>query len=191
MTPADRRPDIHPEPAMQILDARTSTDHLDRTMLTVLVDRIPRLDELTYRVIEIGHVRPLPATMLYLGVHPDGYVVPLVDIGDGRGFYGQTLNLRTDDGTVRRVIGPYRAPIDLVRVFARDIDIRSDIGLLDDPAVFARHRDGSGALAACLTTAASDTALRLAIAHDPAAHNQPTSVPADLHPTVSRAGGLR
>lgn len=191
MMPTDRQPDAAACMPMRILDARTSTDHRGRAMLTVLVDRIPRLDELTYRVIEIGHVRPLPATVLYVGIHPDGYIVPLVDIGDGRGFYGQTFHLRTDDGTVRRVVGPYPAPVDLVRVFAADIDIRTDIALVDDPGMLRQHRDESGAVTAFLTAAVRDTALHLVTAHHQAEHGYPTNILAAVDPALRNVGGRR
>ena len=159
---------------MRILDARRHINGHGRPQLTVLVDRIPRVGELTFRVIDLGRVRPMPNTMLYVGVHPDGYVTHLVDIGDQRGFYGQTFHLRLDDGTTRRVVGPYRGSFDLVDLFAADMRIRTDVGVLDDPEVFAGHRDGRGALPAGLTASAVQTALELAIARGRAEQAEPT-----------------
>jgi hypothetical protein len=160
-----RQPDHVRDPAtaMRILDARESITAAGHPMLVVLVDRIPLIEELTYRAIDLDP-EPLSdiSATLYIGVHPDGFVTHLVDRGDGQGLGGATFDLRMRDGAVRRVIGPYQGDMGLVRQYAPDLNVRVDIGLVVDRATFIRHHDGRGSWNAALTPDAADAALRFA-----------------------------
>jgi hypothetical protein len=142
--------------------------------LTVLVDRVPRLDELAYQPVDMGQVRPLPGLTLYIGVHPGGLVIPLVDIGDGRGFYGQTMRLRMVDGTIRPVTGPYLVGPDLIDVFVPELGIRTDVAVTDDHSTFEHHSDGRDTIRAGLLGPIADVALRMAIYRGLRERSQPS-----------------
>ncbi len=192
--PTSARPPARTEPAdppltgsptvapMRILDARRHISADGEPRLTVLVDRIPGLQELTYQVIDLGGVRPLPPPLplLYVGGHPDGYVTALVDLGDRRGFYGQTLRLPMRDGTVATVVGPHPASCQLVTVFAPNLGVRTDVGLLDDRQLFDAYRDGRGAIPAGLTPEVAQTCLDLAIGRHRAERSHPARAFHDL-----------
>lgn len=179
-----------PATGMRILDARHS-DIEGILMLVVLVDRIPTLDELVFRPIDL-EPDPLPQgdpATLYVGVHPDGYVTHLVDRGDGRGGTGEIVRLRMDDGTVRDVVGPYHGDDALIAWYAPELNVRADFGLVTDRATYLRHKDGRGTIPAALMPDAADLVLRLADARP--THAAPVVTPDDSDassaPTTARS----
>jgi hypothetical protein len=187
-TPSNLDPNRDLATRMRILDARHS-DIEGIPMLVVLVDRIPTLDELTFRAIDL-EPDPLPqgdAATLYVGVHPDGYVTHLIDQGDGPGGNGEIVRLRMDDGTVRDVTGPYHGDDALIAWYAPELNVRADFGLIANRATYVRHQDGRGAIPAALMPDAADMALRLADSHTRHAKATPVLPPDDSDPSAAAA----
>ncbi|GAA1028885.1 hypothetical protein GCM10009557_15520 [Virgisporangium ochraceum] len=157
--PRPAAPDGTPRP-MAILDAH----HTDHGQLAVLVDRIPDVSELQFTEHELRIGLPVlrhpPPRYVYLGTHPDGYVLDLFDNGDGRGSNGEPFDLHLTDGTVRTIVGPYSSA-NAVSVTAHLPEVfLGRISLHDDPARF--HAYPTSGTAALLTNTAAQRALLIA-----------------------------
>ena len=175
---------------MNVLDAC----HTDRGVLAVLVDHKPDLPDLRFTphpsYDELRASRhPLPRT-LYVGQHPDGYIVDLLDSGDGRGFNGEAFDLHLTDGSVRTVVGPYssRSPIQVAR-FVSDVYL-GEATLHDDPHRF--HDTPIDGHPAILTNTAAQRALFTAARHitrtHPAALAHTSYPQPNQPPGTTRAG---
>ncbi|GAA0949044.1 hypothetical protein [Virgisporangium aurantiacum] len=176
--------------SMNVLDAC----HTDRGVLAVLVDHKPDLADLrftphpTYDEFPASR-HPLPRT-LYVGQHPDGYIVDLFDSGDGRGFNGEPFDLQLTDGSVRTVVGPYssRSPIQVAR-FVPDVYL-GEVALHDDPRRF--HNTPIDGHPAILTNTTAQRALFTAARHitrtHPAALAHTSYPQPNQPPGTARAG---
>lgn len=142
---------------MRILDARVSS-HSYMPKFELLVDRIPRLDELVFSTKDVRDCYGRHGTIYY--AEHDGYVSFLYhDPNRETGFYGYvfTLNVRNDGGTIetRKIKGPWSSRSSVIN--REGFGPCVEVLMTDDPEAFARgHTFRAGAVTIDLAQQAAE-----------------------------------
>jgi hypothetical protein len=164
-----------PGPPMRLLDAQIGYFK----QIDVLVTHVPALDELRFTPYPLppdARIDLPPQSdppVLYVAVHPGGYVDFLLDDGDGQGYGGAPFDLHLHDGTTRVLVGPWSSNGDAVARYAPATDIHPmPFTLYENADDFRAGRHG---WTGHLTQPAAEHAFHLAARHHQRA--VPTAAP--------------